>query len=161
MNHFFKINRFLYVVSLCAVLTYLSGCGGAYELRYDNQKVMKRASTSTGTFAGNWTVKLKTINDGCDFGLKGKSYNANVAIAQRGNKVTLQIEGFPKAFRGSVSGSTASGTGTYTKDGITLRGSVSVSKTGAKKIKVNRAQLKLQSSKESCQLIFSGSGMKT
>ena len=160
MNTLFKIRRLLCVAPLLSMITISSGCGGAYELTYDEPRFTQRVATSSGNFAGNWTVKLKALSDSCKFGLQGKSYNAKVAIAQRANKVTLQIEGFPKAFKGTVSGSSASGTGTYTKDGITMRGTVNVSKTGAKKIKINRATLKLQSSKESCQLTFSGSGSK-
>ena len=94
-------------------------------------------------------------------GLKGKSYDATVTITQQRSKVTLAIQGFPKRFKGTASGSTASGAGTYSKDGITLRGSVKVTKIGARKIRVNQATLKLSSKVESCQLTFAGSGSKS
>jgi hypothetical protein len=157
MNKTFIFRKMLEFVSSIAFVCVSVGCG-AYTL--EDEQFAKRAATSSGSFAGNWKVKLTAVSDGCGLGIKGKSYNANVAIAQRGNKITLQIQGFPKAFKGTVSGSTASGTGTYTTDGITLRSSVTVTKTGAKKIKVNRANLNLKSSAQSCQLTFSGSGTK-
>ena len=158
-----KLLSFRRLIRLCSglCLTCVAvGCG-PQDVDRNYQRLLTRAASSSGSFAGTWRVKLKAVQDGCSMGLKGRSYDATVSITQQRNKVTLAIQGFPKSFKGTVSGSTASGTGTYSQDGITLRGSIKVTKTGAKKIRVNQATLKLSSKVESCQLTFSGSGTRS
>lgn len=146
---------------LVALLVGLSACGsGQLKDERNFRRITNRAVSSGGIFSGNWKVVLKNTSDGCQMGLEGKSFNAKVAIVQQKQKITLTIEGFPKSFKGSVSGNSAEGKGNYSSDGITLRGNVTVTKSSAKKIKVTNATLNLTSAEKSCKLIFSGNGSK-
>ncbi|NMC64185.1 MAG: hypothetical protein GYA55_13555 [SAR324 cluster bacterium] len=116
-------------------------------------------SAQGANFAGTWNLRMTPTKDTCNLGLAGKPLNLNgIVIKQNGSRATLKLQGI--SFAAIVSGNTIKGSGSVSKSGVKISGTIKATLVSKKRMSVPSTKINITGKGVSCYVLLKGTGTK-